>query len=241
MKIRAIILFLSAAGAALAQLAVPRLGCFVDAEHRLRPVLGVTGNFLLGEPEADDVIAAACSGDLTVIKRADSLEVRDRDGARSWPAPEGPALVGLSERQSSALVYYPATGKWFRVNRYSMFPLRPPEGEVFAVGVPERPAAVVRRDGALWITGAVERPLPGDAEEPLLLLGDGSVLFMRGTEMVIFSAGESESSVSLPGPATAIERLGRGWLRVSLADEGGHLAIALPDCNRVFRLPEVAQ
>lgn len=235
MRMRTIAIWLFLASGAAGQLGVPRIGCFVDDQHRLRPLSGVTASFLVGAPEAEEVISAACSGGLVLIKKAGSLEVRNRDGSAEWPAPGGPALFGFSPNGLSALVYYPETRELFRVGRNAPVLLPLPEGEVVAVGSPDGPAAVVRVNGELRIVGEDMRHAPADAAEPLLLLPDGDLLYTRGKELVL-----SERSFELPAAAAGLEWLGRGWVRVRLSGGSGHLALALENRNELYRLPEVA-
>jgi len=240
MRMRTIAILLFLAGAAAGQLGVPRIGCFVDDQRRLRPLSGVAANFLVGAPEAEEAISAACSCGLVLIKKDGSLEVRDRGGSVEWPAPAGPALFGFSPNGSAALVYYPETKELFRVGRNAPALLPPPEGEVVAVGSPEGPTAVVRLNGELWIIGADVRPAPPDAAEPLLLLPDGGLLYARGKELVLAGTDGSERSFKLPAAAAGMDWLGHGWVRVRLLEASGHLALALENRNELYRLPEVA-
>jgi hypothetical protein len=234
------VIALLSAGLATAQLGVPRIGCFVDGQHQLRTVSGIAANFLLGDPESGEIISAACSERLTLIKRENLLEVRIRNESVEWSAPPGPALFGFSRDGLAALAYFPETKEWFRVDRFAMAQLPPIEGEVLAVGNPEMPSAVVRRDGALWIAGANLRPAPADATEPLLLLPDGSLLYARGGDLVLAAVDGSERCFTLPVAAQALEWLGRDWVRISLRGGSGRLALALGDRNALYRLPEVA-
>jgi hypothetical protein len=229
MNTRAIAILLLSAGAAAAQIAVPRLGCLVDGARRLRPVFGVGGNFLIGDPETEQVVAAACSDTLTVIKRDDSLEIRTRDNAIERPAPAGTALFGFSEDGRQALAFFPESGQWLSVSGRSVRPLDAPplpEGEVAAVGNPRQPAAVVRK--------------VGEPNDPVLLLPDGARLSARGWELALTNSAGEERAIALPGPAVALEWLGRGWVRVRLAEGEGHLALSI-EREQVYRLPEVAQ
>ena len=240
MKPRLLVIALLSTGLATAQLGVPRIGCFADDLRRLRTVSGIAGNFLVGDPETGEIMSAACSDALTLIKRENLLEVRGRNESVEWPAPPGPALFGFSRNGSAALAYFPETKEWFRVDRFAMTQLPPPEGEVLAVGNPDAPSAVVRRDEALWITGADSRPVPADAAEPLLLLPDGSLLYARGGDLVLGAVDGSERSFTLPAAAQALEWLGRDWVRIGLRGRSGRLALALGDRNELYRLPEVA-
>ncbi len=229
MRTRAIAILVLSAGAAAAQIAVPRIGCFVDGGRRLRPVFGVAGNFLAGEAEAEQVVTAACSDTLTVIKREDSLEIRTREGTVERPAPAGAALFGWSEDGAQALVYFPASGEWLSVSGRFVRPLDAPplpEGEVVAIGTPERPDAIVRKDG--------------EPAGPVLILPGGGRLSARGAEAVMTSAGGEERAITLPGPAKGLEWLGPGWVRIRLAEGEGHLALSL-EREQLYRLPEVVE
>jgi hypothetical protein len=244
MKNRTIAILLLTALTAAAQIGVPRLGCFADDQGHMRSVLGVTGNFLIGDPEADNVLSVACSDRLTLIKRDDSLEIRKGDSVTTAPAPAGPAIFGLSTDGSTTLVYYPATSEWFRTNGSDPQAIPgPPDGEVLAVGQPESPAAIVGRDGALWIAGAESRPLPDDAAAPVLLLPHGAALYTRGQELVLSRADGSEESIAMDEPPIALEWMGRGWVRVRAAS-GAHVALAVGRGGpgiRPYKLPEASQ
>ncbi len=229
MRTRAIAILVLSAGAAAAQIAVPRIGCFVDSGRRLRPVLGVAGNFLAGVAEAEHVVTAACSDTLTIIKREESLEIRTREGAVERPAPAGTALFGLSADGAQALVYFPASGEWLSVSGRFVRPLDAPslpEGEVVAIGTPDRPDAIVRNDG--------------EPAGPVLILPGGGRLSARGAEAVLTSAGGEERAIALPGPAAGLEWLGPGWVRIRLAAGEGHLALSL-EREQIYRLPEVVE
>ena len=236
---RVSVLSLLVAGAAVAQLSAPRIGCFVDANRRLRPVLGVAGVFLVGDPDPEEAMAAACLGDLTVIKKKVTIELRGRDFQVERPAPEGGALIAISESPAAALVYFTGTGEWFRLDRDSMVPAPPVEGAALSIFDPERPVAIVRRGEELWVDGAVSQPLPAGATEPVLLLKD-AVLFCRGEELAMAGADGVERSWTLPGKAEALELLGRDWVRIRLGAGGGHLALSL-DKGELYRLPEAGQ
>lgn len=164
MMSRAISILLLAAGAAAAQIAVPRIGCLVDDAHRLRPVFGVAGNFLIGEPEAEGVLAAVCKDNLTILKREESLEIRTRDGAVERPAPAGTALFQFAENGSNVLVFFPETGEWLSVGGRSV---RTVEGE--ALGT----EALYLHDGGRLTSRGAELVLTNAAgEERTIALPD---------------------------------------------------------------------
>ncbi len=85
---RALSLFLIALPAA-AQIAPPRIGCFIDAQQRLRSVYGTAGNFIVSAPEREGALAALCAAGLTIIKTENAIEVNGTVLA----APPGPAWI----------------------------------------------------------------------------------------------------------------------------------------------------
>lgn len=229
MRTRAIAIFLLFVGGAAAQIGVPRAGCLIDESQRLRPVLGIAGNFLIGEVVAEGVVAAACSDALTIIKREESLEIRTREGAGERPAPPGTALFGWSPDGSQALVFFPSSGEWLEVSARGVRPLEAPflpEGEVIAIGGPGRPDALVRKDG--------------ETAAPALLLPDGGRLTARAAELILTSDGSEDRAIALPGPIERLEWLGPGWVHVQLAEGGGRLALSL-EREQLYRLPEVGE
>ncbi len=226
MRNRAIaILFLTAVAAA-AQVTLPRIGCIVDSGGRLRPVLGIAGNFLIGEAEAEKVISAACSDGLTIIKREESLEIRTRHARTERPAPAGTALFGLSEDGRQVVVFFSEAGEWLNVSAGSVRAVRDApvvEGEVIAVGFPEQ---LVRKEG--------------ESATPVLPLPGGGRLTVRAAELLVTTATGEERTIALPGPAAALEWLGRGWVHIRLAEGAGRLALSL-ERKQVYRLPEAEQ
>lgn len=229
MRTRAIAIFMLFAGGAAAQIGVPRVGCLIDGSQRLRPVLGIAGNFLIGEAVAEGVVAAACSDALTIIKREESLVIRTGEVAGEHPAPAGTALFGWSPDGSQALVFFPASGGWVKVSARGVQPLEAPflpEGEVIAIGGPGRPDALVRKDG--------------EAATPALLLPDGKRLTARSAELILTSNGNEDRTIALPGPVERLEWLGPGWVHIRLAEGGGRLALSL-EREQLYRLPEAGE
>jgi hypothetical protein len=71
---------LMAAGMAWAQtsLTPPQIGFMRDATDSLRPVYGIAGNFLLGDPVAVGVVSAAYSGSCGWVKTRSTVAVIDK-------------------------------------------------------------------------------------------------------------------------------------------------------------------
>ena len=79
---RFFLILVAAAGGLLAQSGIspPRAGYIRDDAGGLRPVYGVAGSFVLGDPIASGVISAAFSGRLGLAKTAGTLYAFDREG-----------------------------------------------------------------------------------------------------------------------------------------------------------------
>ncbi len=90
---------------AYAQIAAPRIGCFVDERARLRFVDGVAGSFIISAPQREAVVSAACFEGLVLVKLEASLEVN----GKVFPAPHGRA-----EFREGGFVHYVETGEWYR-------------------------------------------------------------------------------------------------------------------------------
>jgi hypothetical protein len=117
MKTSTFLIVLALASSAAAQIAAPKIGCFVDPQQRLRTVYGVAGSFVVGEPEREQVLAALCTATLTIVKTAASLEV---DGT-FYAAPEGTALI-----RRDGYVHYTSVDEWVRAGERSLQAAGPP-------------------------------------------------------------------------------------------------------------------
>lgn len=138
-------------GAAQAQsgIGMPRAGCLLGPDGALRPVEGIAGAFLAGEPAARGVVSAACSAERALLKTEDAVEIRDgslRLLAR-WPAPAGPALFAFGGDTRTAFVYFPSTHEilWLmgRVPPRAV-PAQSLEGAAGAAWLPARPSWLLR-------------------------------------------------------------------------------------------------
>jgi hypothetical protein len=90
------VMLLLAAGACLAQMTSPRIGYVRDVRGDVRPVYGVSGAFVLGEPIEDAVVAASFSGVAGLVKKDRSLLVyRQGERVATLDAPAGNASFGF--------------------------------------------------------------------------------------------------------------------------------------------------
>ena len=214
-------LWVCAAAGVYAQsgIGVPRAGCVLDGVGRLGQVRGVAGAFVPGKAVEKGVIAAACSEHLSVVKTEQELQMRDgelRVTARR-PAPGGAALFAFLPNGSAAYVYYPTTHGVVRVD-----PQQPPrpvtiydglEGDVLAIAAPDTKhiAAVVRSGSEISIvrillaTGKPDQVIPLEsAAERALLLADGTLVAVAGSEVMVRRSDRTEHRFTLSGPAAAL-------------------------------------
>lgn len=250
----AITLLWSAISLAQTGLAPPHLGCLVAEGGSLRPVLGVPGNFVLGEVVEWGVVSAACGKGFALIKREDALELVDEESGliRRWSAPGGPALFALSREGQPALVYFPQTSQWFRVADQGLrnVELEWPERniEVLAIAQPgrDRLAAVVRRESSLRLLKLSleslrieeESELAG-ATAPVLLGPDGALLLAADDGLAVRMPGGGDRWVALPGRAAGLAQIGEGWIEVRLAEGKGRWGLRLlKDGEELYQLPE---
>jgi hypothetical protein len=252
MKTFCLLLIPALTAAAQSPMGYPRAGCFRDGAGLLRPVLGIAGNFLIGDAEASGVIAAACRGRLILVKTADALGLRDRESGRElkWPAPAGGALFAFPADGSAPLAFFPATSEWLRTEEGASARTLPAiEGEPVAMWSEDdvRAGFVVRREGGLFAvrislaSGVVEAETALAESGPVLPLGGGMLLAAEGTGLVVREPFEEERRIALPAPAAAIEQMGEGWVRIVL-EGGGHMALRMASGgDELYQLPEVKQ
>jgi len=225
----------------------PHLGFVQDGAGALRPLYGLAGNLIAGEPLAGDIVSAAVFRDFVWIKTEDKLRSVDAYGrlACEMPAPPGPALF------SSSTVLYPGTMELQPLGtcRAGVIPVDSVTGDILSFASPGRNRAgiIVRRESQLWLieissrTGRLlkETPLPA-VSEPILLRDDGSLCYADGEELVIQRPDQAGQRIALGSPATRLAELSGGWIHVTTVDS--NLAVRLGGgAPELYRLPEVAR
>lgn len=233
LSVRRLFGVLSAAACALAaQLDVPRIGYLAEPSGALRPVAGIGGNLLAGEPVAQRVRAAAFSETYGLVHAEDRLLLLSRDlRVLAWlSGVSGETLVAVSDSVPLGVAWLAGTGEVCRI--------RPPggagpecvapavEGTVQAVGVAAggSVALAVERNQALWLVEidpdrertVRETRLTGMVP-PVALLG-GDIVYSLDGELILRRRDGSE--IRSPSPVTApkFQPVGPGWL--SLRGEG---------------------
>jgi hypothetical protein len=232
--------FLALPLAAQSGLTAPSLGWIVDRAGDLRPLTGISGNVLLGDPAASQVLAAASSDKYVVWKTADTLSWRGPDGqVISVPAPDGGAHFAFRNEQPAA-AYFAGNQRLYLWNRdlTDVIELASDLGGAPVLALEVRGARRIDllclRQDTVWrieldLTSEEilrERPLAGVAP-PAAFLPNGDVI----------------SSQDLPLPneskVLAIEPLLDGWFLVR--GETVLLALAPPDRpQRISIVPEPA-
>ncbi|MGI8990207.1 MAG: hypothetical protein ACR2I2_11580 [Bryobacteraceae bacterium] len=129
MKSRFLPAFFCVACAAVGQsLSAPRAGFMLDRSHRIRPVFGMAGNFVLGEALAGEVLSLAFSGKSGLAKTETQLLLLDRDAAtiQAFDAPPGKSLFAFHADGTPAYCYFEATGDLARIGPDGLEPLEHP-------------------------------------------------------------------------------------------------------------------
>jgi hypothetical protein len=166
-----------------AQIAPPRVGYVVDRHGALRPVTGVSGAFMVGEPIDHDVLSAAFSGKTLVVKKDRELFV----DSRRFEAPQGPVEIKFDKHGKVSEVFFRDVSLLWTWN-----------GQEYSesnAAHPGETTAVIREDEVL-IKGIPVR-LPSQprhisqmGEDWLVIYADGHVFAIR--DLQVFELPESE-------------------------------------------------
>jgi hypothetical protein len=255
------ITFLLASSIAFAQPALtpPQVGFLQDGANAFRPVYGVAGNFLLGNPAASGVVSAAFSGTFGIVSTGSALTVSGQLGQviATMDAPAGPAAFAFSREGMPALAYFPSANlllQWnsgaFQMVSFDSTAFPGSAVQSIALPDPEHAAFIVQRDEVLWdvrvllATGEVDSQaaLPG-VNAPVLMLASRELVFSDANGIVILRRDGAEIHLAAQLPANfSLQQMGHGWL------QGRDLASAAQFAVRVtaghegfFTLPEVQQ
>jgi hypothetical protein len=254
-----ILLMALGAGGVWAQLTPPLAGMSLDENGAVRPLYGVAGNFVLGDLRLSDVQSLAFAGPSGLAKTADSLVLLDPDGqiTQTWPAPAGPALCGFNRAGMPSLCYFRDAGQWWTWFSSGPKPIEAPSinGVVLAVspltagnGPGSRARLLLSREDGIWLAAltldsgnvSLDRWL---ATGPVAasLTSDGKPILADGSDLLLPDPQTGDQRIALPAPASSIDLLGAGWLRVGQPDGAPPLAVRLTDGDsKVFRIPAAA-
>ena len=250
-----VILFLAFAPLCALAIDVPRVGYSRDAQGMVRPIDGVAGNFLLGDPLADDAaVAFAWSGTFGIRKTDTALEWWDSAGMRvdGIDFPAGDVVIGFDRAgRSSALIYSTSSQKLSEVS-LDQWRLRLTEVPVSLSASTEEVLALV--NGRSSIDVAVRRPegifivtfdrasgsrlgevaLTRDASR-LVLAVDGSIVGIDGTTLWLRRVDGSEWNTDTGVTLADLSLIGREWI------QSGAYALRIGNEPRLYQIPEAVQ
>jgi len=230
-----------------------------DATDSLRPVYGMAGNFLLGDPAVVGVVSAGYSGSSGWVKTSSTVAVIDKTGSivRSTAAPDGPALFAFARTGEPALTYLIATNTLlvWNVGAFNILPFDATAlgaNAVLSIAAPDsgHAAMIVQRDDGLWdvrvllVTGEIDAQtaLLGVAA-PVLMLSTGEIVSSDSDGIVLRKTDGSERHISAVLPASfALQQMGEGWLQVQDLASGRQFAIRIAqNREQSYQLPEADQ
>src|SRR5271165_3950501 len=244
-----LVLLALGSGSLWGQLAPPRIGFVSDLTGGLRPVLGVAGNFLLGDSVAQSVVSSGFSGTFTFVKTNTALWIVDGGVETDFPAGPGPALFSFSGHAGFA--YFVSDGSlhcWDGV-QLTTVALDAPSGQVLALAQPDANhvwLAVRKDDGRVYVltidgvSGAIKTSTPlTNVDGKLALLNDREFLFANDRGLILRRANGIE--IALPARVrgdVSFEQLGAGWWSVK-DSSGGHYALRVGRGKEaIYQLPE---
>ena len=245
------------AGAALAQtLSPPQVGFMQDAANFFRPVYGIAGNFLPGDPVAGGVVSAAYSGSYGLFKTNSAIVVTDRAGSivASNSEPDGPALFAFTRTGEPALIFMPAANTLLAwdgaaFNPVPFDPTTLSASAVLSIAAPHsgHAAMIVQRDDGLWdvrvqlATGDIDAQtaVPGVAP-PVLMLANGELVYSDVNGIVLRKRDGSEQHISAQLPANfALQQMGDGWIQLRDLGSSQQFAIRITqNREQYYQLPD---
>ena len=247
----------SIAVVAIAQstLAPPALGFVRDNGGALRPVLGLAGNFILGDPIVSNVSSTAFSGSFGFAKTSGALIIFDARGRTilSSDAPPGPALFAFSRTGQQGLVFYPQSGALLSWNNGALADLALDSaslgGKALSIAFTDANHIMFLVDrGELWaVRIALDSGEPDlqfsihGVSAPVLMLANGNMLLSTSKGLVMRSAkGIEEHLDVLPLVNSTLNPMGDGWIHLLAPPGQPQFALQLSG-RRMYQLPEAAQ
>lgn len=245
--------------AAQSALEPPLAGVARDATGVVRPLFGVAGNFLPGDPHATGACAAAFSGRLELIVEDGTVRALDAQGVEisrhDVPgACDDAPLIAFEAGGDQALLAWPKAGALDRWRDATLEPLTLDPaalaGDVVSLAAAgDRVRWVVRREDGLWEveTAASDGSIQSaaalvGAREPAWLASDGLLVYTGDRAIVLRRPDQSELRLPFADAPVSFTPMGRDWVQIRTAVSGRNFALRLTEGReRIYRLPEVAQ
>jgi hypothetical protein len=255
----AALLFVAVSASAQPAIAPPQVGFMQDTAGSLRPVYGLAGNFLTGEPIAEGVISAAYSGSFGWAKTDSAVIVTDSQGQviAASDAPEGPALFAFARDGKPALAYLFTFNSLLQWTGATLTPVPLDWAALAADAVlsiavpdPDHAAMLVQRNDGIWdvrillATGEVDSQtaLPA-VTPPACMLASGDVVSSDDDGLVVQKANGSLVHIAARLPDSfSLQQMGDRWLQLRDLANGSQFAVRISkDREGFYALPEVSR
>ncbi len=259
-RMRLLSIFLLSAGAwAQPAIAPPQLGFIEDSARALRPAYGLAGNFILGPAVAGNIVSAAFSGSIGLLKTDSSLAAFDSTGKvlASMDAAAGPALFAFSPGGTTALAYIASSNALVEWLGNSFAPVSLNGQEIVAEAVlavafptPSEAALLVQQNDNIWELhlplggwGDVSQTALAGVNPPVLALPSGDLLYRDTGGIVVRRTGGSEVHFAASLPARfSLQQMNQDWVQLTGLAGGARFAIrTTPGREGLYQLPERAK
>jgi hypothetical protein len=249
--------FLAVSAWAQPAIAPPQIGFMEDKAGSVRPVYGLAGNFLLGDPIATGVISAAFSGSFGWVKTDSTVVVMDAQGQAmaTSDAPPGPALFAFTSDDKPALAFLVTSNTLLQWSGATLTPVPLDWGAIAADAVlsiaepdPDHAAMLVQRKDGVWDVRVVlasgeadsQTALP-TATPPSCMLANGDVVSSDDSGLVVYKADGSAIHIAAHLPDSfSLQQMGDRWLQLRDLTNAHEFAVTTSkDREGFYTLPEV--
>ena len=237
-------------------LAPPQIGIAADASGALRPLFGITGNFVWGDAITGSVNSAAFSGRFGLVKTDAALVVLDQKGRKLSSVDSGPgeALFAFSADGFPALAYTAgALFQWtdgaFQQVSFDPLNIEGAIASVFSAGS-DHAGLLVQNDQGLWdvrlnlASGVIDQQTAiTDLIGPAMRLPSGDIVSNEPTGVVILRQDGTEVHLAAQLPASfSLSQIGEAWVQLTDDENTVQFAIRVsPGGEAIFQLPGADQ
>jgi hypothetical protein len=251
--------FLAVSAWAQPAIAPPQVGFMQDTAGSLRPVYGLAGNFLTGDPMSWGVISAAYSGSFGLVKTDSTVVVTDVQGQAiaTSDVPPGPALFAFAGEGKPALAYLFTSNTLLQWSGGALTPVPLDWAALAADAVlsiaepdPDHAAMFVQRNDGIWdvhvllATGEVDSQtaLPR-VTAPACMLASGDVVSSDDRGLIVHKADGSVVHIAARLPDSfSLQQMGDRWLQLRDLTNAVEFAVRISkDREGFYALPEVSQ